>query len=739
TNSPRTASATLTITAPPVVVDPPVDPGPTDPPPAAGDTIVAAKMAGTGAPAGTVQTFGQGFQRGHLMPSDGLVMKLADGSIVATQIDSTATLWDDGSIRLAAVHVALPALADGAVNASSLAKAAAQSSTPINLGTALAGRTCTITVSNGANTFSMDRAAIVAALPAARWWSGALATQARITAAIPRAAVGGSTDATLVADITAYADGSIAVDAVVWNRKVFAANQGDAAYTVTITGEGGTKASRTVTKAPLYTGLPTRARWKADGTAVAFDAAWMTPVPAYLARTGLTANHDAQLGVLPSLLSGYATAMAAGTWNTPYNTRGIYKKQGEAGGRPDIGETTQVNAAWLVTGDKRAQQFGMGQAEAALGIPWHCWDDTYGRWVNPIDRPYNRVTTHDGSFTQSSDEHPEGANGKWQVDGGHWGDHFAVPYFLTARRCLLDGLLGQASYAIMSMAPAGFERGDITNGGAVSDADTAAGRAARRQYLISTAEGAIMTRGVQIRSGAWMNRQINWAAIAPPSEQPHGDLFRIVAEANYARATARWPALSAAQGPVLAGCPDEWTYDNPMDGDGAPWQVMMLVAMHIRATRLGFAGAIDQVERQGGFLARILQNQTGWWGADATQYNLHFGQNGEGITYNALSSSNWSKSYAALRNLDGTGNFTSFGDNYSAVPVNTVGDYERRAWAVMNQLRDLLGDLGRSTTEVDKALAQMAPMPKTKTFTENVHFQEDPATSIVRIGQTRAS
>jgi hypothetical protein len=723
TNSPRTVSFALTFTA--VVVDPP---------PAAGATITTAQMTGTGAAANTVHSFAQAFQQGHITPSETVVIKLADGTTIPTQMDITGYPWADGSVSHAAVHFSAPGLADGALNNATICKATPGSTTPINMATALSGRTARVEISNGTTVFTYD---LVANLPANRWWNGPLAAQARYTVEVPRAAGGGGADLTLQVDLTVYTDASIAADVMVWNRKAWNATQGDTAYTLKIIGDAGLTVTQTITKQPLYTGEPLFARWKANGAQVA-QPVWMTPPVSYIAKTGFAANQDTALGIDPALVAGWASEMASADWanyrNAPYYVRGIKKDQGPAGARPDIGETTKVNASWLTTGHKVAQQYAIGQALAYFNAPLYCYDHEHGSWPTPIYRPWSRTTTNDADFVRNSDYFTEGSYEQgWQIDAGHWGDHHSIPYLLTGRRIFLDGVMAAAAYTVMEKNPGGYERGDITHDFSVSDADTPEGQAARRAAVINDGEGVLFARGVQIRTGAWGGRQIYRAGrLAPASQQPHGDYFILVAEADFKRTWSFKPLLDTIQG-QLTGMPIQWIYgDN--NGVGAPWQVMMRSAMYTQAARLGYANALNVAEWTGNFVARILQNQAGWFGSDATQYNLKFGTHD--VMNDPFTDGTYNKTYAALGT---TGYMNSYGDNFANVVVDTEVDYQLRACATIAQLYDLLQDNGRDTTQAAAAWAKLQQMPPEKTYTRASDFQREPFFSIVRFGETRAA
>jgi hypothetical protein len=58
-----------------------------------------------------------------------------------------------------------------------------------------------------------------------------------------------------------------------------------------------------------------------------------------------------------------------------------------AGGRADIGPTTEANARWLITQDASAATFALAQAQAAGSIPWHYYDTAKGHYLSVADYP----------------------------------------------------------------------------------------------------------------------------------------------------------------------------------------------------------------------------------------------------------------------------------------------------------------------------------------------------------------
>jgi hypothetical protein len=100
---------------------------------------------------------------------------------------------------------------------------------------------------------------------------------------------------------------------------------------------------------------------------------------AELGRLGVVADYDLSLRIPEEDLAGYAAAMARDGWGEPLSHNEVERYMPTAGGRPDIGITTEPNTDWLISGDARAAAYALGQAEAAGSATWNYWDRRTGR------------------------------------------------------------------------------------------------------------------------------------------------------------------------------------------------------------------------------------------------------------------------------------------------------------------------------------------------------------------------
>ncbi|MBC9176753.1 hypothetical protein [Pseudoroseomonas ludipueritiae] len=706
TNSPRTASATLTITAP-VVVDPPVDPGPTDPPPQ-GEAVKLASfpITGTGAPAGTVYTFGQAFQNGHIGAGDTVSLRLADGTRMATQLDRLSDQYDGSSLLMGGVHVALPAIGSGSQLPVELWKEPAPSSpsTPLNIASRMAGRTCRVEISNGSQTHTLD--CVSTPVPADRWFNGPICAQTQFVSEVPASVI--NSKGRLEVDLAVYSDGSIQADVTLWNFYVFQAGVGDAAYTMRLIGDQNTTMfTLTVPRAPLYTGWGERARWKADGTKVAVSPARHRPPTAYLMRTGLVARYDTDLD-FSSRLSEFSTNLNNANWLKPYGTRDIVVGMGGTGGNNVIGHATEAQALWLATGDARVAEYIERMAEAARGIPFHHFRQDVGRFVNPVDDPYGRVDQYtQGSFgapyINSSKLTADGE--QWDIDDGHWGEYCSVPYMMTARRAYLRTVEGMAAFGIM-VRNQEAERGTVYpwDGGPL-DSNDEAGRSSRLNYYKTDPRaGGIGLKNVQQRAYAWCLRQfLNAALLIPKSRQPFGGFWQTVAEAQYR--TLNVLHAETPMGELEGTLPNFLRNGDPAGGYPtsefymvAPWQVEMGYGEHLRAARLGVPGAHDRVMKNTKFILGRFTHPERFNPADGTAGRMTMYE-ADGVTHFTTweqaeqYKSGWGEDKHFINKA-----LRSYGVNFSNID-GVEDDYPMRSYTTIHMTLQYLRDKGLPEAE----------------------------------------
>ncbi len=505
-------------------------------------------LEGTRAAAGTVTVFGQAFPPGLLPGGARLTAALADGRFLPVQAD-VLNRHADGSARLAILALAAPALAAGARLPLRLVRDTGPAAAP--LAPDLAGRQAVVEVSGGGAVWRCDLLAGFAAAP--RWQSGPLALQARITAAVPATVTGGVASLRLVADVALRADGTLWVEAWFRNDGAMRANGGAASYTARLLLDGRMALQAELQAQPHYTGWG-RLVGGAAPALVRHDAA-------ALADAGAVARYTLGNGVAEPVLAGFAAATASTGWQQLLAPRQIAQDMRQTGGRPDIGPATMAQAAWLISGDRRAAAYAIGQAEAAGGIPWHHWEDG---WLTP-DRYPRLWTDGRGGPAPGGLAQPVAADTGWMLDCAHQPDLSFVPFLLTGRRAFLDNLQAQAAWCVISQWPAPASRG--VPGGP------------------SPGDGVNVVRGNQVRGAAWSLRQLENAAWATPEGDPMLPWLKRACAGNWAWLRAQIPAWTVEQGEAQGWIPGE--YGSP--GVLPPWQQDYFASTAIMAARRGGA------------------------------------------------------------------------------------------------------------------------------------------------------
>lgn len=562
------------------------------------EDIVGLVLEGSGAPAGTVVTFGQAFRPGDL-PWDGiLAARLADGSAVAAQAD-VKTRHSDGSARFAVVSLAAPALRRGQRVGVLLTRGqTAGAGSTIDFVAALEGRTAVLEIfPAGAGAPWQGDLVATARLSSqaadAVWQAGPLAAQRRLILPIPSDAVGGAAGLRLVADIAIRSDGSLWVATWLRNDAAMQAQGGDAEYGLRLRLDG---------HEVLRTGGFRQFQYQGFGRtrAITRDGRRHTPPHVrldlrYLAEAAAVLDYDHDLTVEPQTLTRFAEAMAAPAWEMPLSPRGLVKYMPTGGGRPDIGPTTGPQAVWLVSGDARAAAFVLGQAEAAGAVPWHFWDAANRTWLNTDNYP--RLWTDSrggrgrpGDPASGTITQPVSRDTGWGPDRAHQPDLSSIPYLLTGQRWLLDNLQAQAAANIMGSWPAPR----------------------------MNAQG-LLVNSSQVRASAWGLRQLENAAWLSPDDSVEQTYFRKISDQNWNWLIAQIPAWTSVQGEAHGWLPG--AYGN--HGAIAPWQQDYLASTVVLAVARGNEKARDFLKWQSNFLLGRFRNaERGFRPELGTAYNL---------------------------------------------------------------------------------------------------------------------
>ncbi len=568
-------------------------------PRAAGDLVgvLLTNPTGQRLPAGPV-TFGQVFAPGQV-PAGAVLTARVDGAPVPVQTDAKAT-HPDGSLRMAVVTLAAPALGAGAAVPAvlALAQAAGPAAAAVDLAAAQTGLVVTITLAGAApHVFEVD-ALLRQALAAGHaddWLHGKLASEARVDVA-----VAGSLH--LVLDIRRDAAGTHTTDLQFDNDLALQPVGGDVTYDVTVARGGRTVFARQNLHQFQYTG------WHRE------IAERLPPVVvhdvAYLERAGAVIDYNLAAGVPAANLARESAELAK--YPAAFDvlgSAGLMTYMGATGGRADIGPTTEANAIWLITQHPAARAYALAQDDAAGSIPWHYFDPAAGTWLTTRGHPDIWTDPRGGGRGSnttglSQPVHPYSRDcGCWALDAAHQPDLAFIPYLLTGSRHWLDEMTAQAAWDVVGTWPGPREDG----------------------------RGLVVAPAFQVRGIAWNLRGIDNAAYALPDAHPLKAYFVQLRAANYAALLAQTVPLSQRQGEahgwLLAGL-------NGGARDIAPWQQDYLGLVVAQAARQGVAEARQFLQWESNFLlGRFLAERRGFSPYDGTAYEIGVIMNpGPGIT-----------------------------------------------------------------------------------------------------------
>jgi len=311
--------------------------------------------------------------------------------------------------------------------------------------------------------------------------------------------------------------------------------------------------------------------------------------------------YDLSVGVDNVYLEYYARPLAHADWDKPLFPRGLQTSMGAPGARPDLGQTTNWIAAWLVSGDARMAKMAIGQAEAAGGIPWHFWDiaggaNGQGGWLDVRRWPGFWVDERGGAPPRGLMQQAP-INSVWQRGGtpSHQPNLSFVPYVLTARRAFLDNFLAQGAWNVSGVWP-----------------------------IPRRAEGAandvLIVNGRQGRSMAWSMRQVDEAAWVAPDNDPMLPYMEEVASLNWGWLKAQTPAWTRLQGEIHGYLP---TLSFGYLPNLSPWQQDYMASTAANAARRGREDARAFLDWMRNYLVgRFFATQQGFTRNDGVAYQM---------------------------------------------------------------------------------------------------------------------
>ena len=640
-NAANLAGATATPTSD-LVVDtttttPPVTPSgedaPTPPQPSqAGDIVglVLQNPGDTALPAREI-TFGQEFAAGQVSVGEQLVARI-NGQDVPVQMDVKSTNAD-GSVSMAVLTLAQPALASGVATGAMLAIAPSptQSAPAVDLSTlAKSGYDLTVSLNvqnaDGTSTpYQVNAGSLLQTAlqngTASYWLQGSQVTEVRVDAPI-------TSSLHVVFDISEYADGSTQTDVEFDNDKALQSTGGTVNYSATIQQNGQTVLQQSNLTQYQYQD------W--DDVVYSNGAPKVNVVHDInaLEKTGAILGYDLSNPPDPTLVA-QAQQQANANPYTPLGNAGIEEFFGQTGGRPDIDPTTLWNTLWLDTQNASVATHALQQAEEAGSVPWHYYDPTTATYVTTTDNPTlwagdPRAGT-DGTvaLTQPIQYNSDGnQTSGWAPDTAHEPSLSYDAYLLTGDRYDLDQLDAQATGDILETWP-----GTRDNG----------------QDLVASANAN------QIRAAAWSLRDVVEAAYATPDSSP---LKAYLTQVENNNLTYLWQqAQTSSEGQAYG-------YLDQQGATLGTWQEDYLSSTLILAAEQGNQLAKQIEDWQVNFIAgRFLSGSLGLDPYDGATFYLPIA-NADGTQYQT-----WAQIEAATQAAGLASDGTSFSP---AIPVNTI-------------------------------------------------------------------
>lgn len=484
----------------PVTVLTPVTPStPTPAPATVGSAITDIKVQNTGSAQTSVPfTFGQIFAVGDLRPGEGLVAKLANGTVVSLQTDVKAT-HADGSVRHAIISGVLPALASAETQTLQLAKSGSTQTstlTPQNL--IDAGLTGSIKVKVDNVQYSASLTDALATATPIKWLSGNVANEWIVSA--PLKTTSGTAHSHLTArfDVRWYSGLSkqARVEFVVENTKIFTAGS-KFTYDVNLELNG-----KSVYSQANLTHL-SHSRWH---NLAWWDSARAPSVhlkhnTAYLIASKAVSNYDQS--VVPRESNLVEAAQQLTSANTgPMKIGPLVADMGTAGGRADLGPLPGFSVMYLLSMDKRAKDAMMSAADGSGTWSIHFRDDKTDYPVRTDNEANKRISTHPNLNHLGPLPVPRCVNGDWNIcsspyspDTAHQPSLAYLPYLVTGDYYYLEELHFWAA-----SNPLGTDPGN-------------------------SGLGAGLVRWQQLRGQAWSMRTLGHAAYITPDSHSMKSYF----------------------------------------------------------------------------------------------------------------------------------------------------------------------------------------------------------------------
>jgi len=365
--------------------------------PAVGGVVTDIKIQNTGAAQNSVPfTFGQVFAVGDLRPTEGLVAKLPNGTVLHLQTDVKAT-HADGSVRHAIISGVLPALATGETQTLQLAKSGGPETsmlTPQSL--AEAGLTGSVNIKVDNVQYSASLASALISATPIKWLSGSVANEWIVSAPLTTAAGAVHPHLTARFDVRWYSGltKQARVEFVVENNKTFAAGAQNFTYNVNVVLDGKSIYAQDNLTHYHHSRWHTTTWW--DSTRV--PAIHLKHNAPYLIASKAVSNYDQSIVPKESELAAFPAQLTAATTG-PMKIGPMLAYMPTTGGRGDIGPLPVWSVMYLLSMDKRAKDIMMAAADGSGTWSTHYRDEKTDYPVRTDNEANKLISTH-GNFAQ---------------------------------------------------------------------------------------------------------------------------------------------------------------------------------------------------------------------------------------------------------------------------------------------------------------------------------------------------
>jgi hypothetical protein len=390
-------------------------------------------------------TFGQVFVAGHVKPTDAMVGRMEDNSLVTLQMDVKAR-HADGSVRHAIFSAIIPSLAANATRTMSLAKNTTSNAATATLPAELlaTGFTASTSATIAGVKYSASADQLLKAGAKATWLAGAVANEWHVSA--PLTTASGAPHPHLMARFAVRYYSAVKkarVDVTIENNWAFEPNPQNFTYDAEVL-IGGQSAYRKSSMDHM-----SHARWRKTfwygGDASQVNVKLNS---AYLIATRAVPNYDQSVTVSESTLSALASNYATSNIE-PMGVGLAMSYMPTTGGRDDIGLLPMWSASYLLSMDQRARKATLGTGDLAGSWSTHYRDRKTDRPVSLADYPYmtllGRSTDTFNNTTKQYEAFPDCASGAscnspHTPDTAHQASFVYLPYLVTGDYYYLEEL-----------------------------------------------------------------------------------------------------------------------------------------------------------------------------------------------------------------------------------------------------------------------------------------------------------